>query len=262
MKRMGSSKQLGAGGFTLIELFVVLAIIATLAALLLPALSRAKARAQSASCINHLRQIGLALQMYVPDHRRYPPMWGGDTGTFQIWADRLYPYAPLNWTNSRWHCPAYVAGGGVIKVVKPPKSVAVHTSYAYNAFGIAGPEGSPKLGLGIRRLGSLASEPEVLAPSEMFTVGDSRTYRDMPILGEGIVKGLSGNIEMEPYYAPKEETAPLHGEGYNILFGDSHVVLVKRSDYLYPPRTAHSWNRDNQPHPEAWQPRNTWAVQN
>ncbi len=83
----------------------------------------------------------------------------------------------------------------------------------------------------------------------------------MPIGGEGVVWGLSGAIHMDPYYPFKEETPPLHRAGYNILFGDGHVSLVKRSDYLYPPQSAHHWNRDNQPHPEAWAPRSEWVVQ-
>ena len=71
-KSISTSRRYPWCAFTLVELLVVIAVIAILAALLLPTLARARASAKSAACKSNLRQLGLVLSMYVSDYDKYP----------------------------------------------------------------------------------------------------------------------------------------------------------------------------------------------
>jgi prepilin-type N-terminal cleavage/methylation domain-containing protein len=261
-------------GFTLTEMLVVIAIIGILVALLLPAVSMSKGYTKSVACKNHLHQMGVALQMYVHDDQDQYPRYLGPAGNsyndasgkggravgLVYWSSKLFPYYPLNWTNTSFQCPGYSGG-----ISGPYENGAIDRlgSYAYNTggVGIDGRSGSPNYplhefyGLGPVMFWKDAqgnfvppvSEAKVSVPSDMLVICDSLMKAELPGGDDvGVCSHVfASELVVAPYVLP-------HGKNYNQLFCDDHVAAMSPSILFNPTNSASMWNYDHQPHPELW----------
>jgi len=247
-------------GFTLVELLVVITIVAILAAMLLPALSQAKATAKSTACRNNLRQLGVALRMYVDDFQKYPgpaPRYLNEALYTEIGNTWLYPYLSMPMPT-----PGLVfrdEKGGILKCPsKPPRMMPnlfgggatphYEDGYGYNQHGTEPPDPPPTrdLGLGFRVESTInwywettlqfhfMPEHAVRVPSQMIAMGD--------------VQGWSRVIASAGH-----SVADHHRGRANVVFCDGHVESGNQSEWVSESELARRrWNNDHQPHPETW----------
>ena len=195
--------------FTLIELLVVIAIIGILAALLLPSLSRARAKAAAAQCCSNLRQIYVAMSMYADDHDEMFPESGAfipwdqtDSKTgLTSWMQQIFPYSK---SQSIYHCPldtrsnysyfngvraAYVAGGATSFISVDRRRIVYPQAYV-----LSGDTGGTATSAG------------------QFDPADA----DKDDYSQNCVGGPSGGAGVWMDWQR-------HGAGQNLLFADGHV---------------------------------------
>ena len=214
--------------FTLIELLVVIAIIAILAAMLLPALAKAKKRAQRISCLNNLKQFGIAVQLYVDDNEGKTPSQKIDgvlpflgPGSVPNFLGSVIPYLGSN-------TPVFVCSSAPKGSGNPTNN----TSYVGNGVVMN------------RKLATITKAAGTIYMQELFNTRNGAYLRPFNTSGNSYQWWhFTDTIEIVP--GSREHYSSIHDIGGNLIFMDGHAEykkgkLLRAEDYgLMPPE--HTW---------------------
>jgi prepilin-type N-terminal cleavage/methylation domain-containing protein/prepilin-type processing-associated H-X9-DG protein len=183
--------------FTLIELLVVIAIIAILAAMLLPALDRAKQRAWAAACLSNVRQIGIASRMYADENSDFLPRSAHQGAS---WVASLQPYC--GGTNL-WRCP---------KDMHKTRRY----SFALNDYLLPPPTGNDAA--------DFSKTTRVPSPTETFWLGEcAESYSN----NDHFHFSPANDGDYQPPSFASQIATTRHLSGANYLFVDGHAQLQR-----------------------------------